>query len=211
LNAGDEKAMTILTSIDELEKLYGLPGEASTVKELDRLIPHYARLIEASPFVALATSGPEGLDCSPRGDLAGFVRVRDERTLMLPDRRGNNRADSLKNIIRDGRVGLLFLIPGAGTTLRVNGRAVVSVDAELCASFAMEGKPARSVVVITIDAVYFQCARAIHRSDLWNAERHVDPKSLPTPGDILEATSNARIDGEAYDREWPARARNSMW
>lgn len=203
--------MTILTSVEELEKLYGLPGEASTVKELDHLIPHYARLIEASPFVALATCGPEGLDCSPRGDLAGFVRIRDERTLLMPDRRGNNRADSLKNIIRDGRVGLLFLIPGSGTTLRVNGHAVVSIDAELCASFSMEGKPARSVTVVTIDAVYFQCARAIHRSDLWNAERHVDPKSLPTPGEILQATSNARIDGDTYDREWPARARNSMW
>jgi PPOX class probable FMN-dependent enzyme len=203
--------MNVLTSIEQLEALYGLPGEASTVKELDRLIPPYARLIEASPFVALATSGPEGLDCSPRGDLAGFVRIRDERTLLMPDRRGNNRADSLKNIIRDGRVGLLFLIPGSGTTLRINGRAVVSVDAELCASFTMEGKPARSVIVMTIEAVYFQCARAIHRSDLWNAEKHVDPKALPTPGEILQATSHARIDAKTYDREWPERARNSMW
>lgn len=203
--------MTILTSVEELEALYGLPGEASLVKELDHLIPQYERLIEASPFVALATSGPEGLDCSPRGDLAGFVRIRDKRTLLMPDRRGNNRADSLKNIVRDGRVGLLFLIPGSGTTLRVNGRAVVSVDPELCASFIMEGKPARSVIVMTIDAVYFQCARAIHRSDLWNGEKHIDSRTLPTPGDILQATSNARIDGESYDREWPERARKSMW
>jgi PPOX class probable FMN-dependent enzyme len=203
--------MTILTSVDELEALYGLPGETSLVKELDHLIPQYERLIEASPFVALATSGPEGLDCSPRGDLAGFVRIQDERTLLMPDRRGNNRADSLKNIIRDGRVGLLFLIPGSGTTLRVNGRAVVSVDPALCASFTMEGKPARSVIVMTIDAIYFQCARAIHRSDLWNAEKHVDTKTLPTPGEILQATSHARIDGQSYDREWPARARTSMW
>ncbi len=203
--------MTIISTVEELEALYGLPGETSLVKELDRIIPEYAAFIEASPFVALATSGPEGLDCSPRGDLAGFVRIHDDRTLMLPDRRGNNRADSLRNIIRDPRVGLLFLVPGSGTTLRINGRAHISVDAELCASFAVEGKPARSVTVIDVDAVYFQCARAIVRSDLWNAERHVDAKSLPTPGQLLAVTSAARIDGEAYDREWPERAKKTMW
>ncbi|TIO54762.1 MAG: pyridoxamine 5'-phosphate oxidase family protein, partial [Mesorhizobium sp.] len=140
---------------------------ASVVKELDHVIPEYAAFIEASPFVALATCGPEGLDCSPRGDLAGFVRLLDEKTLMMPDRRGNNRADSLKNIIRDPRVGLLFLVPGSGTTLRVNGRAHITADAELCASFMVDGKPARSITVIAVDAVYFQCARAIVRSELW--------------------------------------------
>ncbi|MFI0846284.1 pyridoxamine 5'-phosphate oxidase family protein [Mesorhizobium sp. IMUNJ 23232] len=203
--------MSIIKTVEELEALYGQPGEASLVKELDRLIPEYATLIEAAPFVALATAGPEGLDCSPRGDVAGFVRIRDDRTLLMPDRRGNNRADSLKNIIRDGRAGLLFLIPGSGMTLRVNGRAEVSIDPELCASFVMEGRPARSVIVISIDTVYFQCARAIRRSDLWNPEKHVDEKSLPTPGRILQKTSEARIDGEAYDREWPERARKTMW
>lgn len=203
--------MRRIETVAELEALYGLPGETSLVKERDRLIPEYAALIEASPFVALATAGPEGLDCSPRGDLAGFVRIHDDRTLMLPDRRGNNRADSLKNIVRDGRVALLFLIPGSGTTLRVNGRAFLSIEPELCASFAIEGQPARSVMVVTVEAVYFQCARAIRRADLWNAERHVDPKSLPTPGKILAVTSGERIDGEAYDREWPGRAAKTMW
>src|SRR6185312_13472880 len=203
--------MSIITTVEELEALYGVPGETSLVKELDRIIPEYAAFIEASPFVALATCGPEGLDCSPRGDLAGFVRIHDERTLMMPDRRGNNRADSLKNIIRDGRVGLLFLVPGSGTTLRVNGRAHITTDAELCASFTVEGKPARSVTVVAVEAVYFQCARAIHRSELWNPEKHVDPNTLPTPGQILAVTSKARIDGEAYDREWPERAKASMW
>jgi len=203
--------MSIISTVEELEALYGVPGEASLVKELDHVIPEYAAFIEASPFVALATCGPEGLDCSPRGDLAGFVRIHDERTLMMPDRRGNNRADSLRNIIRDGRVGLLFLVPGSGTTLRVNGRAHITTDAELCASFQVDGKPARSVTVIAVDTVYFQCARAIHRSELWNPARHVDPKSLPTPGKILEVTSKAHIDGATYDREWPARARTSMW
>lgn len=203
--------MTEITSVEQLEAIYGKPGETSLVKELDRLIPEYAAFIEASPFVSLATSGPEGLDCSPRGDLRGFVRVADERTLLMPDRRGNNRADSLKNIVRDGRVGLLFLVPGSGTTLRVNGKATLSIDPELCASFAVDGQAPRSVIVITIQAVYFQCARAIVRSELWNPDRHVDPKSLPTPGKILAATSQARIDGEAYDAEWPERARKTMW
>lgn len=203
--------MTKISTIEQLEALYGVPGETSLVKELDHVIPEYAAFIEASPFVSLATSGPEGLDCSPRGDLAGFVRIHDPRTLMMPDRRGNNRADSLRNIIRDPRVALLFLVPGSGTTLRVNGRAHISVDAELCASFAVEGKPARSVTVIDVDAVYFQCARAIVRSELWNPGRHVDPKTLPTPGQILSVTSRASIDGETYDREWPERAKKSMW
>ncbi|MER9975170.1 pyridoxamine 5'-phosphate oxidase family protein [Mesorhizobium sp. M0085] len=203
--------MSMITSIEQLEALYGLPGEASVVKELDQLIREYAAIIEASPFAALATCGPEGLDCSPRGDLAGFVRIHDPKTLMVPDRRGNNRADSLRNILRDPRVALLFLVPGSGTTLRVNGRAHITTDTALCASFAVEGKPARSVTIIEIDAVYFQCARAIHRSELWNPARHVDPRTMPTPGQILEITSRKNIDGEVYDKEWPERAKKSMW
>jgi PPOX class probable FMN-dependent enzyme len=205
------KAPDLVTTVEQLEALYGQPGEASLVKELDRIIPEYAAFIEASPFAVLATGGADGFDCSPRGDRPGFVRIVDPRTLMMPDRRGNNRADSLKNVIEDPRVGLLFLVPGSGTTLRVNGSAHISIDAALCESFAMEGKPARSVLVVAVEKVYFQCARAIHRSELWNAERHVDPKSLPTPGRILEVTSRARIDGEAYDKEWPERAKKSMW
>ena len=208
----DSKPITsTVRTVEELETLYGAPSEASLVKETDRLIPEYAALIKASPFVVLATSGPEGLDCSPRGDVAGFVRIADERTLLIPDRRGNNRADSLKNIVRDGRVGLLFLIPGNGTTLRVNGRAVVSVDPGLCGSFVMEGKAPRSVIIVSIETVFFQCARAIRRSDLWNPAKQADQATLPTPGQILERTSSRRIDGDAYDREWPERARKSMW
>ena len=211
IEALETPADTVIRTVEQLEALYGYPGETSLVKELDHIIPEYAALIEASPFAALATSGPEGLDCSPRGDLPGFVRIEDPRTLLMPDRRGNNRADSLKNIIRDPRVALLFLVPGSGTTLRVNGRAHISIDRDLCKSFIVEGKPARSVIVIAVDAVYFQCARAIRRSDLWNPEKHVDPKALPTPGKILEVTSRKSIDGETHDREWPERAKASMW
>jgi uncharacterized protein len=203
--------MSIIATIEDLEAIYGRPQEASIVKVADRVTPHYRVLIDKSPFVALATSGPEGLDCSPRGDRPGFVRVHDEKTLMLPDRRGNNRVDSLRNIVRDPRVALLFLIPGAGSTLRVNGRAAVSVDPELLASFRIDGKAPRTVVVITVDEIYFQCARGIVRAELWNPDRRIDPADLPTPGQILAEMSENRVGGEAYDRAWPERARQTLW
>ena len=203
--------MTIIATIGELEAIYGQPNEASTVKVADRITPQYRVLIDKSPFAALATCGPEGLDCSPRGDLPGFVRVHDETTLMMPDRRGNNRVDSLRNIVRDPRIALLFLIPGSGSTLRVNGRARVSADADLLASFKVDGKAPRTVIVMAVDEIYFQCARAIVRSDLWNPDRRVDPKSLPTPGQILAEMSENRVGGEDYDQTWPERARQTMW
>jgi PPOX class probable FMN-dependent enzyme len=203
--------MTIIATIGQLEAIYGQPNEASTVKVADRITPQYRVLIDKSPFAALATCGPEGLDCSPRGDLPGFVRVHDETTLMMPDRRGNNRVDSLRNIVRDPRIALLFLIPGSGSTLRVNGRARVSADADLLASFKVDGKAPRTVIVMTVDEIYFQCARAIVRSDLWNPDRRVDPKSLPTPGQILAEMSENRVGGEDYDLAWPERARQTMW
>jgi PPOX class probable FMN-dependent enzyme len=203
--------MTIIATIEQLEAIYGQPNEASTVKVANRITPQYRVLIDKSPFAALATCGPEGLDCSPRGDLRGFVRVHDEKTLMMPDRRGNNRVDSLRNIVRDPRLALLFLIPGSGSTLRVNGRAHVSVDPDLLLSFGVDGKVPRSVMVMTVDEIYFQCARAIVRSDLWNPDQQVDPKSLPTPGQILADMSENRVGGEDYDRAWPERARHSLW
>jgi uncharacterized protein len=203
--------MSIIASVAELEAIYGQPNDASTVKVADRITTEYRRLIEASPFAALATSGPEGLDCSPRGDASGFVRIHDEKTLMMPDRRGNNRVDSLRNIVRDPRVALLFLLPGIGSTLRINGRAHVSIDKQLCDSFLTEGKAPRSVVVMTIDEVYFQCARAIVRSDLWNPDKHFSPEDLPSPGQILASMSDNRVGGEDYDRAWPERAQKSLW
>ncbi|NVO16234.1 MAG: pyridoxamine 5'-phosphate oxidase family protein [Rhodoplanes sp.] len=203
--------MARITTIAELEAIYGATDETSTVKEVDRITPQYRVLIEHSPFVVLATAGPEGLDCSPRGDRGEVVRIHDERTLMLPDRRGNNRADSLRNIVRDPRVGLLFLIPGIGNTLRVNGRACVTTDAELTTSFAVDGKAPRSVVVVAVETVFFQCARAIVRSALWNPALHVDPTTLPTPGQILAALSAGRVGGDDYDQAWPARAQRTLW
>ncbi len=201
----------IVRSVADLEALYGHPVAAATVKEVGRITPHYRRYIEASPFVSLATSGPEGLDCSPRGDRPGFVRVHDEQTLMLPDRRGNNRIDSLRNIVRDPRVALLFLIPGIGNTLRVNGRAHISVEPALLDSFAVDDKAPRSVTVIAVDSVYFQCARALVRSELWNPVHHRKPAELPSAGQILAALSDDKVGGEPYDRDWPERAAKTLW
>lgn len=200
----------LITSVEQLKQIYDGVTEASTAKVTVSLTPGYRQMIEASPFVALATVGPEGLDCSPRGDLGGVVRVRDDETLLLPDWRGNNRVDSLINIVRDPRVALMFLVPGSNTTMRVNGRAVVSVEPSLLESFEMDGRHPRTVAVVTINEVYFQCARALIRSDLWNATRFVDPKGLPTPGQLLQA-AKADFDRETYDREWPARAAKTMW
>jgi uncharacterized protein len=203
--------MTVITTVEELEAIYGVTNDASTVKVADHVTPLYRVFIEKSPFAALATIGPEGIDCSPRGDLSGFVRIQDEKTLMLPDRRGNNRIDSLRNIVRDPRVALMFLVPGSGNAIRVNGRAHISVDPELLASFKVDGKAPRSVMVMTVEEIYFQCARAIVRSDLWNPDKRVDPKTLPTPGQILAEMSENRVGGEEYDRAWPERAAATMW
>jgi PPOX class probable FMN-dependent enzyme len=200
----------IITSVDELQAIYGGVSEASTAKVTKALTPEYRKMIEIAPFVALATVGPEGLDCSPRGDLGGVVRVEDDKTLLLPDWRGNNRVDSLINIVRDPRVALMFLIPGSNTAMRVNGTAQVSADPALLDSFDMDGKHPRTVIVTTIGEVYFQCARALMRSELWNPERFVEAETLPTPGQLLKA-AKADFDHVTYDREWAGRAAKTMW
>lgn len=205
-----------IATIEALEALYGQPGDTSTVKVASIITPQYRQLIKASPFCALATVGPEGLDCSPRGDapqnaMDGMVRIVDQRTLMMPDRRGNNRIDSLRNIVRDPRVALLFLIPGSGTTLRINGHAHLTADPQILESFAVAGQMPRSVIVIAVKEVYFQCARAVVRADLWNPARHVDPSALPTPGSILAEQSQGHVGGQSYDEQWPARAAATMW
>jgi PPOX class probable FMN-dependent enzyme len=201
----------ILTDEGALERLYAQPAEASLVKEIDHVNAEYRALIEASPFCVLASAGPEGLDCSPRGDEPGFVRVHDARTLMIPDRRGNNRIDSLRNIVRDPRVALLFLVPGVAETLRVNGRASISVAPALLDSFAVNGKRPQTVLVVEVERVFFQCARAIYRSKLWDPARHADRKTLPSTGGMLAATSGGHFDGESYDRELPARQQATLY
>ncbi|MBI4194235.1 MAG: pyridoxamine 5'-phosphate oxidase family protein [Betaproteobacteria bacterium] len=188
-----------ITDVSTLERLYGAASGAAVEKEIDYLHPHYRTLIAASPFFVLATSGPDGVDASPRGDAAGFVVVEDEKTLLIPDRRGNNRVDSLRNIISNPHVALLFLIPGVGETLRVNGRALISTAPALLERFSVDGKLPRSVIVVSVDTVFFQCARAVFRARLWDPAQHIDRKSLPSLGTILEDISQSRIEAATYD------------
>jgi PPOX class probable FMN-dependent enzyme len=198
-----------VTTDEELALLFGSVGAASLHKEVPYVHPGYRALIEASPFFVLATSGPGGLDASPRGDAAGFVVVEDEKTLLIPDRRGNNRIDSLRNLIGDPRVALLFLIPGRAETLRVNGRAAIVTDPGLLARFAVDGKQPKCVLAVDVETVFFQCGRAILRSHLWDPVR--PSAALPSAGQILAALSADAIDGAAYDRELPERQRNTLY
>lgn len=187
------------------------PGATALAKVADRIHPLYRPYIEASPFAVLATLGPHGLDTSPRGDAPGFVHVADEHTLLLPDRRGNQRIDSLRNLVHDPRCALLFLVPGVGEALRVNGSARISAHPQLCARFAVQDKAPASVLVLTVASVYFQCARAIKRSGLWDPRMQVDRAALPSPGLILQTLSGNGIDGAAYDAELQSRQQQTLY
>lgn len=200
-----------VTTLEQLEALYGEPYGPSIVKEIDHINAPYRAFIEAAPFFALATCGPDGLDCSPRGDPAGFVRVLDEKTLAIPDRRGNNRIDSLRNLLHDPRVALLFLIPGVGETIRVNGRARISTDPELRESFAVNGKVPATVLIVSVERVFYQCAKAIVRSRLWDPASRVDRRSLPSTGAILAAITGGAIGGEEHDRAAPERLKATLY
>jgi hypothetical protein len=200
-----------VTSMEQLQALYGERMPASVIKEIDHINAHYRKLIEAAPFVAIATSGPEGLDCSPKGDPAGFVRILDDKTLAIPDRPGNNRIDGFRNLVRDPRIALLFLIPGVGETLRVNGRAAISVDPELMQSFAINGKLPRCVLIVHVESAFFHCSKAIVRSKLWDKATKIDRKSLPSTGSIIAELSQGRFGGEAYDREMPERIKAQLY
>jgi uncharacterized protein len=201
----------LVTDAAALRTLYGEPSEGAIAKEVDHVHPHYRAMIEASPFMVMATSGPDGLDVSPRGDPPGFVVVEDEKTLLIPDRRGNNRTDSLGNLVADPRIALLFLIPGVGETLRVNGRAEISVDPDLLARFPAQGKLPRSVIVVHVERVYFQCPKALVRSDLWNPEKHIERRSLPSSGTILADITRGRVGGAEYDAAYPERLKATIY
>jgi PPOX class probable FMN-dependent enzyme len=200
-----------ITDVGTLEALYGMPSGAAVDKEVDYLHPHYQKLIAASPFFVLATGGPDGMDASPRGDEPGFVAVEDEKTLLVPDRRGNNRVDSLRNIIANPRVALFFLVPGVGETLRVNGRAEIRTDPALLERFSVEGKLPRTVLVVRVDTVFFQCARAIFRSKLWDPARQVARTSLPSTGTIVSDLTNSRFDGKQYDDGHYERMKKALY
>ena len=201
----------LVTDAAALRTLYGEPSEGAIAKEVDYVHPHYRAMIEASPFMVMATSGPDGLDVSPRGDPPGFVVVEDEKTLLIPDRRGNNRTDSLGNLVADPRIALLFLIPGVGETLRVNGRAEISVDPDLLERFLAQGKLPRSVIVVHVERVYFQCPKALVRSDLWNPAKHVERRSLPSSGTILGDITRGRVGGPEYDAAYPERLKATIY
>jgi len=201
----------LITSVEALEKIYGEPYGPSIAKETDRITSHYRAFIEAAPFFALASAGAGGLDCSPRGDAPGFVRVQDEKTLLVPDRRGNNRIDTLRNILADPRVALLFLIPGCGETIRITGRAAISTDPALTQSFLVESKAPRSVLIVTVESVFYQCAKAIVRSKLWDASRHIERKSLPSAGTILADLTGGELGGPEHDRTAPERLKATIY
>ena len=200
-----------IDTIEQLEALFGEAGEASLKKEVPWLHPSYQALIAASPFAVLATTGPGGLDASPRGDPPGFVAVQDEKTLLLPERRGNHRIDSLRNIVADPRVALLFLIPGVSETLRINGRARIIVNEELAASFAINERVPKILLEVTADRVYFQCAKALVRSRLWASESQVPRSALPSTGQILEQITNKAIDAAEHDRGYPERVKQTIY
>ena len=201
----------MITTIKELEAIYGEPHVASLKKDVGYITPMYQKLIEASPFVAFASIGPEGMDCTPRGDKPGFVRVVDKQTLMMPDRRGNNRIDTLRNIVRDPRVALLFVIPGSNTTFRVNGKAHITVEDDVLASFEVDGKLPRSVIVVKVEAAYFQCGRAVIRAGLWSDDARSLGQDLPSAGEMIDETVGGGEGGKDYDSGWEARAKKSMW
>ena len=197
----------LIDDLAALEALYGPVTPPSLAKEADHLHPVYARWIEQARFALLATSGPHGPDVSPRGDQGYLVRIVDAHTLLLPERRGNNRIDSLRNLVTDPRIALIFLIPGVSETVRVIGRATISADPELCATFSMQGKAPRVVLVIAVEQVFFQCAKALVRSKLWDPSLHVERATLPTAGKILAEISGGKVGGDEHDRKAPER----MW
>ena len=206
--------MTILRSIEELETLYGHAKGGAVFKEISYLNAHYRAFVEASPFVVLASAGPGGLDCSPKGDAPGFVRVLDEKTLAIPDRLGNNRIDTLRNLVADPRLALLFLVPRRSETLRVNGKAVISTEAQLLASFAVDAKPPRSIILVTVESAYVHCAKAFMRSKLWERAADGERPNLPSMGEImalLSANSANSIDAATYDREAPERLKSTLY
>jgi PPOX class probable FMN-dependent enzyme len=200
-----------ITTIEELDALFDKPAGNSLAKEIDHISEHYRAFIEKAPFAVMATSGPGGLDCSPRGDPAGFVRVLDAKRVLIPDRRGNNRLDSLRNLIEDPRVSLLFLIPGVNETLRINGRARIVVNEELAASFAINERVPKILIEVTADRVYFQCAKALVRSRLWASESQVPRSALPSTGQILEQITNKAIDATEHDRAYPERIKQTIY
>lgn len=207
--------MQKIDSIEMLETIYSGPvGERSLWKEIDHINALYRQFIEASPFLILATYGDKGVDCSPRGDPPGFVRVVGPDCIQIPDRRGNNRLDSMRNIIQNPQVGVIFLIPNVGETIRISGQAEILVDEALCHSFMIKGKPASSVLSIDVKKVYYQCQKALARSKLWDAESYIERSELPSAGQmakVFSAQHGVEFDGETYDENYAKHMRQTIY
>lgn len=201
----------MINSIAALEAIYGQPHERAVRKQIGFLNEDYQAMVRLSPLVIVSSIGVDGLDNSPRGDKPGFVRIIDERTLALPDRPGNNRIDTLRNVLHDPRVSLLFIIPGIGETLRVNGTAQISAEPELLESFAVNGKAAKTVLLVTVDAAFFHCSKAFVRSDAWNPQTHLPRSALPSAGAFHKRLNDGQFDAETYDAEAPKRVRDSLY
>ncbi|MBN6774098.1 pyridoxamine 5'-phosphate oxidase family protein [Pseudomonas granadensis] len=201
----------MIDSITALEAIYGQPHERAVRKQIGFLNDDYQAMVRLSPLVIVSSIGFDGLDNSPRGDKPGFVRIIDERTLALPDRPGNNRIDTLRNVLHDPRVSLLFIIPGIGETLRVNGTAQISAEPELLESFAVNGKAAKTVLLVTVDAAFFHCSKAFVRSDAWNPQTHLPRSALPSAGAFHKRLNDGQFDAETYDAEAPKRVRDSLY
>ena len=207
--------MDKITSLEMLESVYSRPvSERSMWKEIDHINEHYRQFIEASPFLLIATSGERGIDVTPRGDPPGFVRVVSPTCLQIPDRRGNNRLDTLRNIVVNPQVGLIFLVPNAGETIRVSGRAEILIDAELCNEFSINEKPASSVLSVTVEKAYFQCQKALARSRLWDPASYPERGELPTAGQMTRhfaELQDQEFDGDSYDRKYPEYMKETLY
>ena len=201
----------LITDITQLDALYGDASPRSLTKEIDALNSQYLSFIEASPFMAVATVGMEGLDCSPRGEQGSVVRVVDANTIQFADRRGNNRLDTLRNIVEDDRIALLFLVPGIGETMRVNGRATISIAPELIEAFTVDGKSPKTVVEVKVERVYFQCSKALVRSGIWDSDIARSFGDVPSAGETLAATTNDSFDALEYDRMLEKRYSDELW
>ena len=201
----------LIKDITQLDALYGDASSRSLTKEIDALNSQYQSFIEASPFMAVATVGMEGLDCSPRGEQGSVVRVVDANTIQFADRRGNNRLDTLRNIVEDDRIALLFLVPGIGETMRVNGRATISIAPELIEAFTVDGKSPKTVVEVKVERVYFQCSKALVRSGIWDSDIARSFGDVPSAGEMLAATTNDSFDALEYDRMLEKRYSDELW
>ena len=201
-----------VTSLEDLNEIYDAPAATAIAKQTDHVTAPGRALIAAAPFLILATASEDGIDCSPKGDAPGFVQLLDDRTILIPDRPGNNRVDGMKNIIGNPKVGIIFMVPGYGTTYRVNGTATISTDPELLGRFEVQGKLPRAVIVVSVDEAFSHCPKAFIRAKLWNAERDDLPEDVPTHGAFAAHRDGGdKAYAEKYDADYAERLKSQLY